>query len=763
MKKILFLLFGLILIFITGCSNDKNSSDFHSEIDLHSNTFNGELETFNDQFEDANQYKIDLKIKVDEQEEQVSMNVQLDKMYIEVLENNNRTIITKEGDAYFSYIINDKDVLRTYMGNYSDSQISSEYGLIYTELINSDFDINKLKVSKYGDTYKVEATYGDYLGNKNVDAIKNLYNYYGLSIDSLLESKLTMYFTFLDNGIHFNMLMPIDLTDLDPSLEIINVDYEMKIVCESFEVINIFDGNYNISKPASAYEVYKTSNLYDITSCTDTSFTYYRVYLQKGVFISNLPNEDLVLLDGAKEPMKNIGINNKELEKYPDINNMYVIPNDGNYYLRILTEVEEIELLNYPYSYRSVVDVYSIYDGATLDFTLQGKYDHCRLSRHAASMYKVTNNSKVTVHIFSEDKNNHLILEPNSIGFIPNANCYVFANLDDDQTHNQVKCSLSFEAIETNMVVFDDLLYLDLSKEINVFNKTTYYTYFKQGHYMFEGNQCDISIYDENGLRTSYLSNYSYLDLNIDKYLIIDKEGYYFVNFERVKNNNTIRIRQFEYDTMVDFSSPLELSVDGSIISGTIEGYMDIEAYTIKNDSDYVKLFELVNNSNENLYVYTVPFGYREYLVLEGNQKQLMAIYPGKEIILYVSSNCIFEEGQEPYSYSFSLNEVDANTISNKNSLDKLDTLTTEFSDKPYYIGYGYTSLYIKVEFNNVINFSIASEDNKDLYCSVYDSEGEYVESLNNLHVNKEGTYILSIYLNNSDDYCYSKLKVIIP
>ena len=100
---------------------------------------------------------------------------------------------------------------------------------------------------------------------------------------------------------------------------------------------------------------------------------------------------------------------------------------------------------------------------------------------------------------------------------------------------------------------------------------------------------------------------------------------------------------------------------------------------------------------------------------------------------------------------------------SRNNEVKDIELLTTEYSEKLYYIGYGYNYVRLKVELDNVTSFDILDEEGNVLDFRVYDVIGVYIEASEDLKILKTGTYIIDIYQNVSMvNDTYSKLKIVL-
>ena len=251
----------------------------------------------------------------------------------------------------------------------------------------------------------------------------------------------------------------------------------------------------------------------------------------------------------------------------------------------------------------------------------------------------------------------------------------------------------------------------------------------------------------------------------LDEYachFVIYEDAYYYVKISSdISAGMMMEFTKYDYETVIDKQNPNILDVSGKPNNtGTIEGGYDFEYYICENTTDETKVFELINQAAERLYV-----AMRNYT---GDNLMSDTIEPGNCIYFSVEPNSTreltifqnaFPKSDKKLDYCFSVNELVNNNVTNKFSKDIVE-LTDEYTENYYMVGYGLPSAYFKLNLKESGKLSFETIDvlGYKNYGGQFYLEDKSGRNIAYYDIVSAGEYFVR-YTANDYVFYYSKIK----
>lgn len=788
MKKYRYVIIFAFAFLFFGCKNNNvnssssevsvnDSNESISEIDREiqrqiMDELNKDITNFEEKLEGLNQIVYLIDISVGKEEYNQKIFVQQDPIYIETMNDNSSVVMAVVDNKMYLYVpYNNNYFERMYLGEYSDLDGTLDTGIEVDELINNPFDIDKFVFQKKDNLYLMTALYQDYLGKANVDLLKETYELYNVDVDKIMNSIVTTSFEFDSKLMKVTMSFKIDGQYENGKKEELDISVSIKILIDDFRLLNIYNKKF-IVPPQSPDTVTETTKIEEVNSAFPGRIACYRVALEKGVLVHNLADKNI-----------NFALFNYELEDatntydfpdWPFINdkdkyNMIDIPEDGIYYIGLYTNnlYTDLSFKNFKND-DSSTSQNLINEVKTLSF--DNKYDFYSFKVEDSEIkgkVKITNNSEYGLFVF--DKKWKSYVYPNQSYYINiyDKDFYIFldyANLDENQ---KALCEVEFTIFPFGINDLPPVVEIEDNSKILISedqDELMFYSYFEKGSYLYDYsyNMYTMYFFDENG---------NQLDLNLlkdgnpgnfEKTFIIPEDGYYFIYTDRLASYDFIELTKNDYKTIIDKNNPNALNYDDAINYGTIEGYLDFENYVVKNDADEIKIYEIENVGDEQLYVFVQPYYDTTYRMINisPDEKGYFTLTNNSEKILFICNDPKNKEAGA-IDYKFKIRNIESNVNTNMSNIDELEELTMEYREKTYFLGYGISEHYMKIVINETCDIDIVDSNNRANYV-IYSLQGELVNSGSYSNcILEPGTYIVKLYMNDHV-YEYTKYKYVL-
>lgn len=342
-----------------------------------------------------------------------------------------------------------------------------------------------------------------------------------------------------------------------------------------------------------------------------------------------------------------------------------------------------------------------------------------------------------------------------------------FEKFDENSSEYIVEPPSSFEEIyqETNL--------MENGIKINGYDEQYIKVYLEEGQYLLiDYENCygmdmhSLEIYDlemnkiEHIPSDLYENSHGYLEHYYNTFYI-EKEGYYYMFIDTGSSADyNFSLVKSEFET-----STLEIIEDSpSQMIGKIEGYGDIDYYTYTNITDEKQIIKISNNSDNETFIACYNHG-SNYPFMESilpNEYKYFLLEPGVNNYYIVHKGNYYSEfNQNNFIYEYDLSiEVLEYEYGIGKDLQNLESITTEFQDNYFMVGYTLDDSYMKLEATKEGYYKFIQDclENDSAQVIVKNSSGEIIDSNSkNEFVLQPGTYIIQFTAN---DHILSITKV---
>lgn len=743
MRRILLLLVLCFTIIFTGCKDKKDDvvgNKFLNQMNF--KLLDKKISKFSKKLESTEYISVTIDIDQNGITKSQTVRAHEEPFYIEIFGQENRQFITEENDLFFQYVLlDDGSYDRIYLGDMSKfDQLLDEHDNS-EELLKTTFSSDKCNVRRKKNEYTIKCYFKDALNEESKEIIEKIYNIYGISVDILYGSILTMTYTFNENEIILGLSVTIEDSSLSKPLDI---KISVKINLSEFQITNPLDGNYDISLPNRVEEVYETYNFGDSITIKPNELIYLKVHAEKGMIITEADNVFLELYDMDEKKLSESLSRTGQYDFYV-IDSFMPIDKDGTFYVTIKNNenrVQKIKIYNMKYdtviSYnQNKISEISSYEGKN-----EGKYDfeHFSYTNNQKENHSViiTNTGIETMFIYCfDDYYEYFVdIKPNekfNLILTPGYNSFFICNdfLTSGITYPySYKCD--FKILEVS--VPEEIKEETIPEEFTIKSSESicYYTHIEKGIYSlytadYYNNPGIVKICNSDGKFLDNIASY-----NHNTYYTILEDGWYYIIINNTLDKSlNFTYTKYDYNTLPDKYNPIEMDITGVTSNmGILEGIHDFEYYSVKNETRNTKVYYITNESDIALCFIMKKDGNfekdeYEHYVSPGQKLYFRVPTGGINITLFQSYQ---EETTEvPAKYSFKASELE-----NKNSLDKNDTniyqIMEEFTEN-YYIGGSelpltYMKLTLKEEGFISFEYQKYIADYSIIEPMLYDSEG---------------------------------------
>ena len=411
MKRI----FCLILIFsffVTGCNSNEGKF----------NKLEQELTNFLNDVNESNYLTFHSNVRVNNEYAHNYIRMMADPIYFEtyVEDNGDYTeIITQENDKIFEYKVKNTGVVeRTFLGYLEDETITeTKESVDIVEL--TSFNKQKCKIVIKDNIYTITGLYKNLIDNDSKEMFEEIFNGEETLLEELFNTNVYIKYIFNEESLTM-------VTSLKFKYEDIFIDMSMRydIYISPFEPIDIYDGDYIVSNPATFEEAYELENFDEGIKCKSGETVYYIVELEKGMLVANNKDASFSLYDMNKNLVSeslSYGKNyiNKDLYPYMEV------PKKGKYYLvTCKTNNSPENVIVSLYEYKTMLSDYSVNLNYISDYEgkIEGKYDfnkfiYSKQENAIEKSIKIENTGNTTVYLYRFDRYNNeglICIKPNS-------------------------------------------------------------------------------------------------------------------------------------------------------------------------------------------------------------------------------------------------------------------------------------------------------------------------------------------------------------
>ena len=649
-------------VVLTFTVRNKKIDNVDTEINL---KLAQEIDSMMNQFtnNESNNKHIEVKtnIKTDYGSQSVIVKSKLDKLYFEIINNENTIVLKEEDNGLFLYTIPYySKISKTYLGEVKETDISQYEKMINIEQfgISNLVGIDKSEFTKENDTYVIKTIYQDLLIGSLKEQLQQIYGNQTEILNYLLNSFVELTIKVSENSYYLGLDLNTNIFNKNTNEWIsINVEITQEFTYQYFDEYLLPQDAYYYNDPTCFEEIIDYTSFSEYVKIDSEKEYYFKTSLKEGVYLITLDQtiEDseyyVEIYDSNKELIRSkIGVTDKLSRNFQYILN---IPENGDYYIYIYSKYfgfdQKIKFVKQDISFnKNIIEFDKEVNG-----DIKSKYDVDQY------LYKNVGDKNITVSVNNTGSEKIFLVVDNVFGssvldaidpgeqiittFKPGENyIHIMSNLGGYIDYNY---SVKFKL---EGIAFDEkIINHDFSKPLAL--KGQYYikTYLEKGIYIFNINQrvkYEILVYDENGnlvnsnfdVDKKKENNIKFMINQIGRYVDIPSDGIYYLKYNHLQNsyvNYELSMTKTDFLSNADTNNPKELLSSNNF---SLEGTWDLEYYTYKNIDKKQIFVKITNNSAETL-------------GLSAN-----AYDQSKNYFNYIESN------QSVYYY---LNEIDLNLV----------------------------------------------------------------------------------------------------
>lgn len=642
-----------------------------------------DLSLFDEKVKKSNEFIINYENITNDNIEKQSIKVSNEPVYVEVKIDDKYVIANEEKNGIFTYLIDGKNVKRTYIGSLGqyDEAINQKDSFLTIE-----FDPEKGNIEKRGNVYTLVSHYEDAVIEEFKSLVTEICTLLNVPLSEFGKYVVVRNVTVLENKINIdiNFTFKLNYNGINKKIKIRG---NQEIAITSFDKIDIFNGEYNISDPTSMIEIYETTNIDDSVKLEGYGESYAKMDLQKGVLLINVDgsydndNKIFTLYDSNGEHVE--GVKYTEFHNiYNELKKMICIPETGTYYLRATNNLSGDAILTFEnYGYDDIMNLNSpipIVDNEVYEGKIEGKYDSILYfynnETDGTKSLKVKNTGEYPIYFYN--LNNQNVSEKSITKVAPDKTVYLklekgennimICNMFPDNELEHEKYDFQFNAKLSDVSLEGDIHQLEINEKYYISDKGMVYfsLYLKPGQYFLSSNKLNnivLRMYNENNelINDDIVSDYTYL-FESQKLIIVEEEGNYFFSFYYYGYGDEFWIEKLEYSTIFDKNNPTELNEKNVV---QLEGNVDFE-YFHTFDSSVNNKYKITNTGEEIFYILCKESNSSYYMFHEVKPNESYEISKNRGVIeFYLTNNMMYQQYEleyyeEPIIYSFAFEAI---------------------------------------------------------------------------------------------------------